>query len=235
MITLLVFLGVCGAAYGGYRMATKEKSVKALSMPKNMNKQPWVFPRENKDGTYTVSHILFYLMATEEDGVPEDWMTDVRRIEGDTIQYDHVHEGFWETFYELNKEFQRFDKEIDRNDEMQATSNAVYQLYLQSLYEMKCELYELAQACYEYMRANEEELEEVEEVVEEAVVARTVEEEKLLAIYHDEDSTPEMKAEAEVLLEELKKMNPDSYTNPKLKDMELDIETIRRIVNAKKI
>lgn len=235
MLTVLVFLGICGAAYGGYRYSTKENRQRALPAPKAMNKQPWVFPNENKDGVYTVSHILLYLMATEEDGVPEDWMTDVRRLEGDKIEYDHVHTGFWETFYELNKEFRKFDKEIDKNDEMEASSKAGYQLYLNSLYEMKCEIYELAQECYEYMRINEEELVEEEVVEEEQFVARTVEEEKLLAIYHDEDSTPEMKAQAEHLLEELRKMNPDSYTNPKLKDMELDIETIQRIVDAKKI
>lgn len=236
MLTLLVVLGICGAAYGGYRWATKDSRVKALPSPKTMNKQPWVFPNENKDGIYPVSHILLYLMATEDDGVPEDWMTDVRRLEGDKIQYEHVHEGFWENFYELNKEFRKFDKEIDKHDEMKDSSKAGYQLYLNSLYEMKCEIYELAQACYEYMRINEQEVvEEEEDETEDLMVGRTVEEQKLLTIYHDKDSTPEMKAEAEYLLEELKKMNPESYTNPKLQDMELDMETIRRIVDAKKI
>lgn len=250
---LLVIIGGCvgGAVYAS-RKDKKDnikKEQKWLGDYKKSTrmKQDEKFP----SGKNSVSDILLYMMSSEENGIPQEWMKDVKRLEGDAILSEEIYGLFWEKYNELLKQYHKFDTEVDRYEEMKELSNSGFKLYLDSMYELKAEIYELAEACYFIMRKNEEIVEQdyhenVEKIGEEKDVelesnaveketSLTLEQEKLWAIYRSKESTPEMKQRVLALLQELEKENGETYVNPKIQDMELDIETIERMVRGKQI
>lgn len=238
MLAVLILMGAVGASFGGYYIATAEQRLDSLPRKKKLENYPMFFPDVNRNGIYTVTHILTYLKMMPSRLNKNDLEPlDVETFEGDEMQNHHIKKRFWDDLYDLNQEFRTLYKSMQNYDKMKRNvGSREYQLYEAKIISSTDTVYKLVKRIHKNMEANRDIIKRDEELKNNPKKDyRTAEENALQAICDSDESTPEMKEKALSLLKELERMSPESYTNPNLENMELDIETIERMVKAKKL
>lgn len=238
MLAVLILMGAVGASFGGYYIATAEQRLDGLPRKKKLENYPMFFPDVNHDGIYTVTHILSYLKMMPRRFDKYDLEAfDIETFEGDAIQNYYIQKHFWDDMYDLNEEFRTLFKYMRSYDKMKRFGGGrEYQVYEFNIFSSMDKIYKLVNKINKLMESNRVLIKRHEEENAKSPTHHLSAEEKALqAICDSNESTPEMKEKAQSLLKELERMSPESYTNPNLENMELDIETIERMVKAKKL
>lgn len=234
MNSVIATLILCSPMIGVAGITAVTPMVKRKNYKKKMNEYQQRFP-EGEDMGYLSVSIIMRKVFSSESFREHEWMSNLVRYEGDVIHSERIKELFWMNFFELNEKYANYTK-------------AWKALHPPSIFERNAMLEDIGErcrVCYDLMVVNAEEQDDrikgrtIKELELTSIVknnATSIEVQKLLSILESNESTDEMKKEAETLLREWNELNGNPVAqNAQLMDMQNDLETIKRIISGKQI